>query len=350
MTERRADLANLRQFCEAVLRAAGADVQSAAAATRAMLHASELGVDSHGVRLLPHYDIVFRGGRVTGAPNMKFERIRAGSGLLDADNGHGALAAYVAADHACSLAREAGIGAVGIQRTSHFGPAGAYALAMAEAGMIGIVMCHSDSFVRLHNGAERFHGTNPLAAAVPTGTGNPWLLDMATSAVPYNRVKLYQSLDIALPENTASDQFGIDTRDANNVDMLAPLGGEFGFKGAGLAGLIEIFSGVVTGMKIGPEILPMGGPDTSTPRDMGAFVICVDPDGFVGRSLLLAGMDRYLSALRESTARSGTKVMAPGDREWAEAARRRQEGVPIDPDSATEFERLADKAGIPTPW
>ncbi|MFW2588722.1 Ldh family oxidoreductase [Sagittula sp. SSi028] len=350
MTDRYASLSDLSQFCDKVLRAAGADAPSAAAATRAMLHASRLGVDSHGVRLLPHYDMVLRGGRVNGTPRTRFDRTRAGSGLLDADNGHGALAAYTASDFACILAREAGIGAVGIRRTSHFGPAGAYALAMAEAGMIGIVMCHSDSFVRLHDGAERFHGTNPIAAAVPVAGDRPWLLDMATSAVPYNRVQLYKSLGRALPDHTASDAQGVDTPDPNAVDMLAPMGGEFGFKGAGLAGLAEIFSAILTGMKIGPEILPMAGPDVSTPREMGAFVICIDPDGFIGGEMLRAGMLHYMETLRSSAARAGARVMAPGDREWAEADRRDKAGVPVDPDTARAFGRLAELADIAVPF
>ena len=350
MTDIRSDIAALQGFCEAVLVAAGANEASAEAATRAMLHASRLGVDSHGVRLLPHYDLVFRGGRLNTSPKMVFNRIRAGSGILDADDAHGALATFAAADHACDLAREAGIGAVGIANTSHFGPAGAYALEMAQEGMIGIVMCHSDSFVRLHEGAERFHGTNPIAAAVPTLAGDPWLFDMATSAVPYNRVQLYKSLGRDLPAETASDIQGIDTLDSTIVEMLAPLGGAFGFKGAGLAGLVEICSALLTGMKISPEILPMGGADISTPRGMGAFVICIDPDGFVGRDLLLAGMDRYLSRLRNSAARQGGTVLAPGDREWAEARERRQSGVPLDPETVSAFRRLAHGAGIAPPF
>lgn len=344
-----ADLDALSQFCNAVLRAAGADDVSAAAASRAMLHASRMGVDSHGVRLLPHYDKVLRGGRLNGAPHLTFERKRAGSGILDGDHGLGARATYTACEHACTLAREAGIGAVGIRRSSHFGPAGAYALAMAEAGMIGIVMCNSDSFVRLHGGAERFHGTNPIAVAAPNPNGRPWLLDMATSAVPYNRVQLYKSLGCDLPERTASDARGIDTLDPNNVEMLAPVGGEFDFKGAGLAGMVEIFAALLTGMKTSSEILPMPGPDVLTPRDMGAFVFCIDPEGFVGRDIFLAGIERYLAALRTSAARTGEQVLAPGDREWAEAKRRRALGVPIDPETAAEFERLAKDAGIATP-
>lgn len=344
------DSATLERFCREVLQAAGADNPSAEAASRAMLHASIHGVDSHGVRLLPHYDMVIRGGRVNGTPKIRFERTRPGSGLLDADHGHGALAAYAAARHAGELAAEAGIGAVGIRNSTHFGAAGAYAMAMAETGCIGLAFCNSDSFVRLHDGAARFHGTNPIAMAVPTGGDNPWLLDMATSAVPYNRVQLYKSTGTRLPDHTASRADGTDTDRPEEVEMLAPLGAEVGFKGAGLAGMAEILSALLTGMKIGPEILPMGGPDIATPREMGAFVICLDPDAFIGADLLKAGMDRYLQMLRDSPARDGARVMAPGDREWAEAHRRRAEGVPLDPQTATEFTRLAESAGIAVPF
>src|SRR5690606_5555832 len=148
------------------------------------------------------------------------------------------------------------------------------------------------------------------------------LLDMATSAIPYNRVQLYKSLERKLPEHVASDLSGEDTRDPAEVQMLAPLGADFGFKGAGLAGLVEIFSAVLTGMKLSFEILPMAGPDLATPRALGAFVMALKPEAFAPGEAFQDGMRRYLAALRGSPARAGGEVMAPGDREWAEAARR----------------------------
>ena len=350
MTGVAADPVALERFCIEVLQAAGADAPSAEAASRAMLHASLHGVDSHGVRLVPHYDKAIRGGRVNGTPTLRFERTLGAAGMLDADHGHGARAAYAAADHAADLARASGVGAVGIRNTSHFGPAGAYAIALAEQGLIGFVVCNSDSFVRLHDGAERFHGTNPIAVAVPTGEANPWLLDMATSAVPYNRVQLYKSLGRELPEYTASNDAGVDTSDPSAAEMLAPLGGAFGFKGAGLAGMVEIFAAGLTGMRFGPEILPMPGPDMQTPREMGAFVLALDPAAFAGADTLRDGMTRYLAALRGSRAAESGSVMAPGDREWNEAARRSAEGVPIDPETAADFHRLAEGAGITAPF
>jgi LDH2 family malate/lactate/ureidoglycolate dehydrogenase len=339
----RLDAEELSAFCHTILVAAGCDAASAEAATRAMMHGSLLGTDSHGVRLLPHYAEVVARGRVKGRPSMRFVSETGAVATLDADHGHGALAAYTAMDRAVQLARRLGIGAVAIRNTSHFGPAGAYAFAAAEAGAIGFAFCNSDSFVRLHEGAQRFHGTNPIAVAVPIEGERPWLLDMATSAISYNRVLLYRSLGRALPQAAASDGRGADTLDAENVEMLAPLGAAFGFKGAGLAGLVEILSAILTGMRLSVEIPPMRGPDMTTPRMVGAFVMAMRPTAFLDGASFQQGMKRYLAALRGSRTIAGGKVMAPGDREWDEEARRRTMGIPIDPETSTAFDMLAER-------
>lgn len=342
-------VSDLERFCREVLAAAGADEASVDAAARAMMHGTRLGVDSHGVRLLDHYVTAMTGGRVNPRPHLELVQESGAVATLDADNAHGARAAYYGMEQAIRLARQSGIGAVAIRNSSHFGPAGAYALAAAEAGLIGVATCNSDSFVRLHDGAAPFHGTNPIACAVPSGGNQPWLLDMATSAIPGNRVELYKSLGQELPEHTASDAEGLDTRDPEAVSMLAPLGGSFGFKGAGLAGLAEIFSAVLTGMRLSFDITPMGGPDFSTPRGLGAFVLALKPDTFVDRPTFEAGMTRYLDALRSSAPRSGASVMAPGDREWAEAERRMRNGVPLDPATSSTFVRLSQAYDITLP-
>ncbi|WP_348771328.1 Ldh family oxidoreductase [Azospirillum sp. SYSU D00513] len=345
----RYDAAALDSFCRAVFLAAGADQATADAATRAMMHGSSLGVDSHGVRLLMHYVTVMTQGRVNPRPNLRFVTEFGAVATLDADDAHGALGAYRAQEKAVELAGTFGIGAVAVRNNSHFGPAGAYALAAAEAGCIGMAFCNSDSFMRLHDGAERFHGTNPIAVGVPVEGERPWLFDMATSAVPYNRVQLYRSLGRTLPAGVASDENGVDTTDPEKAEMLAPLGGEIGFKGAGLAGMVEILSAVLTGMKLSFDILPMPGPDMSTPRGMGAFVMAIRPEAFLTKAEFQGGMARYLERLRGSRTLPGKTVMAPGDREWAEADHRRQQGIPIDPTTVEAFAQLGQRYGLQVP-
>jgi LDH2 family malate/lactate/ureidoglycolate dehydrogenase len=340
----------LRAFCLAVLQAHGVADASAEACTASILHGSLHGVDSHGVRLLPHYVTAFQGGRLNRTPQPRFERHAASAGILHGDHAQGALPTYMAADHACTLASQAGVGAVGIRDSSHFGPAGAYAIRIAERGMIGLVFGNSDAFVRLHHGAARFHGTNPIAMAAPVPGQDPWLFDMATSAIPFNRVRLYASTGQELPEAVASDAAGRDARLPEAVEMLAPLGGAFGYKGAGLAGMAEILAAVLTGGGLSPDLLPMGGPDLSTPRGLGAFVLALDPVAFAGAEAVARSMARYLDLLRASPAVPGARVMAPGDREWAERDRRRRAGIPLDPETAEAFGQLAADTGVAAPF
>jgi LDH2 family malate/lactate/ureidoglycolate dehydrogenase len=346
----RATLGSIDGFCRAVFAAAGADDATSKAATRAMMHATRLGVDSHGVRLLSHYVKGLTEGRINPRPKIAMASTFGAVGSLDADNGHGALATFTAMDKAVGFADQFGVGAVAIRNSSHFGPAGAYALDAARKGFIGFAFCNSDSFVRLHDGATRFHGTNPIACAVPVGNDNPWLFDMATSAVPYNRVLLFRSVGKPLPAGTASDSSGHDTTDPKQVDMLAPLGGEFGFKGAGLAGIAEILSAVLSGMKLSFDIAPMPGPDFSTPRGLGAFVLALKPEAFIDREQFDVAMTGYVEMLRSSPARDDLHVMAPGDREWKVAEERERDGVDLDPITAQSFVALAERYAVTLPF
>lgn len=318
------------------LRDAGADEHTAGAATRAMMHASRLGVDSHGVRLTSHYVRELQSGRVNPRPSLQSRRTAAASAILNADDGLGHASAYAGMELACSMAREVGVAAVGIVRSSHYGAAGAYALAGAEAGLISLSMTNSDAIVALHGGAERFHGTNPIAVAAPVPGQKPWLLDMATSSIPLNRVLLYRTLGRALPEGVAADNSGKWTEDPNAAEMLMPLGGsDFGFKGAGLAGFVTLLCSVLIGGTLDHLVIPMAGADDlETPRDIGHFCLAIDPDRFAGRAAYDAAIIRYLTDLRRSTSRPGEAVMAPGDREWAVAADRRRSGIPVDRETA----------------
>ncbi|WP_332687389.1 Ldh family oxidoreductase [Devosia sp.] len=320
----------------AALRGAGASEPSLAAATRAMLHASMVGVDSHGVRLTEHYCNMLAGGRLNKDPQLKVDIRASGSAMVDGDDGLGHYAAYRAVEVGIELAQQAGVGAVGIAHSSHLGAAGAYALAGAERGFVTFATTNTDSMVTLFDGAQRFHGTNPLAFAAPVPDSEPWLLDMATSSIPMNRVLLHRSLGVDLPEGVAADAAGLPVTDPEQVDMLLPLGGaQYGYKGAGLAGVATLFSALLTGTTLDTDFIPMyGGDNTSTPRNMGHFVLVIDPDKFIGRELFGAMITRYLAGLRSAPLRPGAeRVMAPGDREWAERARRQAEGVPVDPDT-----------------
>jgi len=330
-----APFAEISPRVTAALRDAGADAASAEAATKAMMHASLIGVDSHGVRLTSHYCQALRGGRVNGTPNMTVRRTGPGTAMIDADDALGHRASYRAIEVACDMAAEGGMGAVGVMRSSHYGAAGAYALAGAERGFFTFSTTNADSLVGVYDGAASFHGTNPLAFAAPLRDARPWLFDMATSSIPLNRVYLFRSLDRMLPENVAADEHGRPVIDPHAVRMLLPLGGAFGFKGAGLAGVATILAAAFTGGALDHEMLSMTrSPDWTKPRNLGHFFFAIDPDRFVGRAAYEDAMRSYLDALRNVPQSGEGAVMAPGDREWAVAERRGREGIPVDAETA----------------
>src|SRR5690606_29228787 len=128
----------LETFCREALAASGANEETVRAATDAMMHGSRIGVDSHGVRLLDHYVTALEGGRVNRQPKLRLAAAFGAIATLDADHAHGALAAYEGMRHAVDLASRFGVGAVAIRNSSHFGPAGAFAVEAARSGFIGI--------------------------------------------------------------------------------------------------------------------------------------------------------------------------------------------------------------------
>lgn len=335
----------LRGRVLAELSQAGASPATADAATRALMHASLVGVDSHGVRLTEHYCKMMAGGRINKTPQLHVRRTAAASAMVNGDDGLGHYAAYRAVDVGIEIARENGIAGVGIEHSSHLGAAGAYAVAGAEQGFVTFATTNTDAMVALFDGAQRFHGTNPLAFAAPVPNSRPWLLDMATSSIPMNRVLLHRSLGIELPAGVAADAEGHSTRDPHAAEMLLPLGGEeYGYKGAGLAGVATLFSALLTGTTLDPDFIPMYGTGNDhEPRNMGHFVMVIDPGKFVGAELFGQAIGSYLASLRGASARAGGgPIMAPGDREWDEADRRSTKGVPIDPDTARFLKFASD--------
>lgn len=338
---------DLARFIQATLAAVGANQASAQAVSRALVTASRMGTDSHGLRLLPHYVQALQGGRIKGAPNMVFQRRLAATGCLNADDGLGHLAGYTAMEHATAMADEVGIGAVAVGHSSHFGAAGCYALAAAERGYLGMAFCNSDPFVLLHDGAKPFHGTNPIAFAAPVAGESPYLLDMATSSIPWNRVQQFGAIGRQLPDQVAADAAGDVSRVPADIAALLPLGGsDFGFKGAGLGGMVEVLSSMLSGMQHGFRLLPMGGPDMATPRGVGHFFLAIKPDAFVDEGTFAQGLAAYLTDLRAQPASKNARVLAPGDREWRCQAQRDAQGVPLDVANQLAYAELAERHRI----
>jgi len=261
----------LAAFSMDLLAAAGANRDSAEAATWAIMHASLHGIDSHGIRLLPWYAECLRGGLSKGSPNIGVSHPRRAAALVDADGGMGHIAAYRAMDEAC--------------------------------------------------GAKPLHGTSPIALAAPNPGGDAFLLDMATSSIPWNKVLKFRTEGLTLPPDVAVGFDGEFTADPHAAVALAPVGGrDYGYKGAGLAGLAEVLGGVLTGMRLSIEQNGLALADTR----MGHFVMAIDPTLLMPMESFAARLTTYLDAFK-----SQPGTYAAGGPEWERRRKREAEGIPV---------------------
>lgn len=346
----RCGAAELRLYVEALMSAAGADAASAAAVARATVDASSRGVDTHGVRLVPWYLQMIEGGRVNGRPSLTFEKKAAAVGHVDADNGFGHLASFRAIEEGVALAKDTGVAAVTVGRSSHHGASGVYALAAAREGFAAISMTHADPAVVPFGGTKPFFGTNPIAFAVPAPGEEPMLLDMATSSIPYNRIFLRRATGTPLPPEVAVTPEGHPTRDPHAATAVLPVGGAaFGYKGAGLAAMVDILCSAFTGMGHGFTIDPMAGADYTKRIPLGHFFLILNPAIFQALAAFDARVGAFLADLRAQPAHPGQKVMAPGDVEKAEAAKRAVEGIPVDSVTWAALEAAAARFGTKVP-
>lgn len=337
----------LLTFINDSLRAAGADSASADAVAQSLVGTSLRGVDSHGLRLLPHYLHVLQKGRINRNPQITFKALSASTGTLNGDDCFGHLAGYRAIEEGIKLADMNGMGAVTVVNSSHFGAAGSYSLMAAEQGYLALVLSNSDKLVLAHDGLAPFHGTNPISFAAPVKDQEPYLLDMATSSIPYNRVLHYQSIDRPLPQDVAVDGAGDMTTDPLKTEALLPLGGRgYGYKGAALAGMCEVLCSALTGMAFSHQLLAINGPDLSTPRQLGHFFLVMKPEAFIDPDIYGEQLSTYLADLRGQSAATDAKVMAPGDREWSVQKKRQVSGVPIDPVLWENLNNIASELGI----
>jgi len=342
---RRIDAPRLREWAKHCLAAAGMREADALQLASSLVQTSLWGIDSHGVALLPHYLERLANGTIKARPDVVVQHTAPATAMIEADQGHGIVIAHRAMDEALAIAREQGAGVVGVRDSSHCGAIGLYARQAARAGCVGIAFTHANSVAVPHQGRRAFLGTNPLAIAVPRNGAPPVCLDMATTSIPWNRVRNARREGHALPHDVAVDGAGGVTTDAQAAAAVMPLGGAaFGHKGYALALMIDLLCGPLLGNPYGPHIPPMFEA-LDAPRRLGALFIAIDPDRFGGRDALADAAARMAAELASEPG----APRVPSDPEHDCEAERMRAGIPVDEALAAQCLAWGERLGAAWP-
>jgi L-2-hydroxycarboxylate dehydrogenase (NAD+) len=320
-----------------------------------LLASDRRGIASHGTARLPQYAALVDAGVVD--PGARPERVRGRSALVlfDAHNGWGHHASRVAVDAAVEGARESGACTTLVRRSNHYGIAGWYALRAAEAGLIGVSLTNSSPLVAPTRARRPLLGTNPIAVAARAGRHGVFCLDMATSTVPRGRLEVAARRGELLQPGWAIDALGRPTvRPEDALEgALQPLGGgeeTGGYKGYGLALLVDVLTGILAGATFGPEIVPLFSIHDG-PADLGQCFMAIDPAAIDDPGAFEARLEHALDLMveAETIPDAPGPVLVPGAPE-AEAERQAaREGVVFDETHVAELERLAERFGVPLP-
>jgi LDH2 family malate/lactate/ureidoglycolate dehydrogenase len=255
------------------------------------------------------------------------------------------------------MAEKAGSGWVSVRNTNHFGIAGYYVLKALERDLIGWAMTNSTMLVAPLWGAERMLGTNPISIAFPGKEEPPIVVDMATSAAAYGKIEIARRRGEPIPEGWAIDSEGRSTTNPDDMvdgGALLPLGSDRdrgGHKGYGLAIMVDVLCGVLSGANWGPFAPPFALrqeiPKRSVGKGIGHFFGAMRIDGFMDGDSFKRQIDDYVRVFRATKPAPGTNgPLIPGDPEREMEQVRCKKGVPLILPVVEELRDISRKTGI----
>uniref|UniRef100_A0AC35TR52 Malate/lactate/ureidoglycolate dehydrogenase, LDH2 family n=1 Tax=Rhabditophanes sp. KR3021 TaxID=114890 RepID=A0AC35TR52_9BILA len=281
-----------------------------------LIEADLKGHYSHGVARLPFYihDITNSLTEKHGLPSIL--KHKGGTAWVDGNNLLGAVVGKFCMEKAIELAQIHGLGMVTVKHSNHFGICSYYSEMASAAGLIGMAFTNTSPCAFHCNASERAIGSNPISFAAPAKGSDKFSLDMATTTVAYGKIEVVQRKGIdVIPHSWGANENGQESKSATEVldkGGLMPLGGKMetgGYKGTGLAMMVEILCGVISGASFGKNIRQWQN-DVTGSADLGQCFLVIDPECFA--PCFSDRLQEYINETRNLETMSDTPIMVAG--------------------------------------
>ena len=337
----------LLAFATAVYVEAGMPEPDARLAADTLVQADLWGHQSHGVMRLSWYHARLKAGAC--APLARPELI-VDAGAIAVIDGHDAMGQVLtarAADEAIARARRHGIGAVALRNSGHFGTAMYFTLMAARAGCVAFLSTNASPAMAPWGGRRKTVGTNPWSWAAPAGSHPPMVLDIANTGVARGKIYLARQKGLTIPEGWAIDAAGAPTTDPQAAidGIILPMAQH---KGYGIAVMMDMLSGVLTGSCFGTEVT--GPYQTERRSGAGQLFIALDIAAMQPLAEFGARMDRYIDELKSVPLAQGfDEVFYPGEIEARNDVKHRRDGILLPQDTIVDLKKLSGQTAVPLP-
>ena len=335
----------LETLARALLVASGTPAGDAATIARLSIAANLAGHDSHGIILIPTYIERVKKGHII--PDAKWEIVQETptTTVVDGNWGFGYVVTERAMRHTIAKAKTQNVAATTVYRQGHIGRLASYPLMAAAEGIIAMITADSGcspKHVAPFGGAKARLGTNPICFAVPSDLEGPLFFDMATSAAAAGKITVALARGKEVPAGWLIDAEGRPTNDPAQLrkgGALLPLGGSEGYKGYGLAAMVEIFSGLLTGLGFGI--------DPSGRHNDGCFIAVFNVAAFRDLPTFRREVRDFAEYLKATPPGQGfDRVYYPGEIEFERERERRATGIPIEDATWAALGKLAGELGV----
>ena len=309
-----------------------------------LLDADLRGIHSHGSRAVWRYLNGMDVGDIDPRAEVLTVKETPAMAVLDGGTGLGHVASTIGMELAITKAREVGTGTVAVKRSQHFGAASVYTLLAARAGLIGYCTTNTGpATVAPFGGRQAATANNAFSWGIPTGSGPPFVLDMACAISSWGKVESLKLYGQELPVSWALDEHGESTTDPHAAKTLLPTAGARGY---GLAFLSSVLAGPLVGGR-----MPLHKSWSIEADGSEHFFYAIDIAQFVDEGHFYEELDATMAEIRAIAPTQGfDKVRIPGELEAERAERWKAEGIPIHRDHVKKLEELCEDMKLDVPW
>jgi len=276
-----------------------------------LVKAELVDAPSHGLARLKMYCDRIKKKLINPKPKIKIKKISSSVSYVNADDSIGFVAADIGINQAIKNAKKTGIGLVAVKKSGHYGLSSFYAEQAVKKNLMVFCFTNAPPALAPHGAKKSLFGTNPICFGVPTGKA-PFILDASTSMINRGKLRRASKLGQKIPLGVALDKNGNITTDANKAlkGTQLPIAG---YKGSGLAWMVDILSGVLTGSSHGGKTKDPFD-DFSGPQNMGHLFLTINPKLFIGKNFLKEMKKNIAIVKKLPKAKGFSSILYPGER------------------------------------
>ncbi len=305
--------------------------------TNALINAELTGAYGHGLSRLKMYCDRIKKKVINPRPNIRIKKISQSISHIDANNSIGFVAADIAIKEAIKKAKKTGFGMVAVKNSGHYGLSGYYAEQAVKKNLITMIYTNAPPAVAPYGALKSLFGTNPICFGTPTGLRAPFILDTSISMINRGKIRVAARNNQKIPEGVALDKYGKITTDAKKAleGVQLPIAG---FRGSGLAWMVDILSGVITGGNHAGKVKDPFD-DFSGPQNIGHLFITFKTDLFV-KNFNKRIKDNIKTIKKLPKIKGIKEILYPGQNKYARLMKNSKKNIKISKNIYDDFKFL----------